>query len=445
MALLFQGARHGHCHLLLLRTSLEIFRPRQQSVGRKNRLRSFCQIRANGVAQRNHDVKLEPSPSRSESVVNSFDRYITRNFLQAYIYCIVGFIAIWLIFDISDSISTFFDLHFTLGRVLEFYATQIPQILVILLPVALLLALLFVLGRMSRANEIVSMLTAGTSLIRILTPLFILGILTTAACFALNYSVAPHAEMVRKIFLAEDKSGSGGEGQIFRNRRESRTWFIQRLRPKSNVFDNVEVLQQDSSDHVTMAFLAERAEFDPHDHAWTLSQAKIVHYDAAGNITSESMEPVVVIRHWSETPYRLRSANMRAELMSFPELRDYLNFNSDFPDTLLAPFRTHYHYRIALPWTCLVVALIAAPLGIGFSRRGVLTSVATAILLVFALNFSTHFFLALGEGDRIPAWIAGWAPAIVFGTIGLYLLQLRSSNRDPSDFRWLLPRRILAR
>ena len=377
--------------------------------------------------------------------MNLFDRYITRNFLQAYIYCIVGFIAIWLIFDVSDSISSFFDLHFTLGRVLEFYATQIPQILVILLPVALLLALLFVLGRMSRANEIVSMLTAGTSLIRILTPLFILGILTTAACFALNYSVAPHAEMARKIFLAEDKSASGGEGQIFRNRRDSRTWFIQRLRPKSNVFDNVEVVQQDSSDHVTLAFLAERAEFDPHDHTWTMSQAKIVHYDAAGNITSESMEPNVIIRHWSETPYRLRSANMRAELMSLPELRDYLNFNSDFPHTLLAPFRTHYHYRIALPWTCLVVALIAAPLGVGFSRRGVLASVASAILLVFALNFSTHFFLALGEGDRIPAWIAGWAPAIVFGTIGLYLLQLRTSNRDPSDFRWLLPRRILAR
>ena len=73
--------------------------------------------------------------------MNLFDRYITRNFLQAYVYCIVGFIAIWLIFDISDSISSFFDLHFTFGRVLEFYATQIPQILVILLPVSLLLRL----------------------------------------------------------------------------------------------------------------------------------------------------------------------------------------------------------------------------------------------------------------------------------------------------------------
>jgi lipopolysaccharide export system permease protein len=376
--------------------------------------------------------------------MNLFDRYIIKNFLQAYIYCIVGFIAIWLIFDISDSVSTFLDLHFTLGRVLEFYATQIPQILVILLPIALLLALLFVLGRMSRANEIVSMLTAGRSLIRVLWPLFVLGILTTGACFALNYSVAPHAEMARKIFLGQEK-GSAGEGQIFRNRRDSRTWFIQRLRPKSNAFDNIEVLQQDSSDHVTMGFLAERAEFDPREHTWTLSNAKIVHYDSSGNITSEQMEESVIIRHWSETPYRLRSANMRAELMSLPELRDYLSFNSDFPDTLLAPFRTHYHYRIALPWSCLVVALIAAPLGVGFSRRGVLASVASAILLVFVMMFFTNFFLALGEGDRIPAWAAGWAPAIIFGIIGLYLLQLRSSNRDPSDFRWLLPRRIFAR
>ena len=377
--------------------------------------------------------------------MNLFDRYITRNFLQAYFYCIVGFISIWLIFDISDSISTFIDQHVGLRRVLEFYATQVPQILVILLPVSLLLALLFVLGRMSRANEIVSMLTAGISLIRVLAPLFLLGILTTAICFALNYSVAPHAEMARKLFFAPDKNTAGLEGQIFRNRRDARTWFIQRLRANSNVFDNVEVLQQDAADQITTAFLAERAEFQPGENTWTLSQAKVVHYDDAGNITSEQIEPTLVVRHWSETPYRLRSANMRAELMSLPELRDYLTFNADFPEALLAPFRTHYHYRIALPWTCLVVALIAAPLGVGFSRRGVLTSVATAILLIFALNFSTHLFLALGEGARIPAWIAGWAPIIVFGTIGLYLLQLRSSNRDPSDFRGLLPRRIFAR
>ena len=43
------------------------------------------------------------------------DRYVIRNFLQAYIYCIAGFLSIWLIFDISDNISTFIDEHFGLA------------------------------------------------------------------------------------------------------------------------------------------------------------------------------------------------------------------------------------------------------------------------------------------------------------------------------------------
>ncbi len=375
--------------------------------------------------------------------MNLLDRYVTRNFLQAYLYCIIGFISIWLIFDISDSISNFLEAHLTLGRVLLFYGTQIPQILVILLPVALLLALLFVLGRMSRANEIVSMLTAGISLTRVLLPLFAIGILTTLVCFALNYSMAPHAEMARKLFFA-DKGDSAIKGQIFRNRRDSRTWFIQSFRQNSNLFHNIQVLQQDANDRIIRSFLAESAEFQPADSSWKLTNAKIVSYDSSGGITSEQIQPTVVIQHWSETPYRLQSANMRAELMSLPELTDYLHFNSDFPKTLLAPFRTHFYYRTALPWQCFVVVLLAAPLGVGFSRRGVLASVAIAILLIFALNFSTHLFLALGEGDRVPAWLAGWAPTIFFGVIGLYLLQLRASNRDPFDFRSLLPRRILA-
>ena len=37
------------------------------------------------------------------------DRYVIRNFLQVYLYCIAGFISIWLIFDVSDNISTFLD------------------------------------------------------------------------------------------------------------------------------------------------------------------------------------------------------------------------------------------------------------------------------------------------------------------------------------------------
>jgi lipopolysaccharide export LptBFGC system permease protein LptF len=156
----------------------------------------------------------------------------------------------------------------------------------------------------------------------------------------------------------------------------------------------------------------------------------VVSYDEAGNITGEETADSMMMPQWSETPFRLASSNMRAEFLSLPELREFIHFNSDFPQSLLAPFWTHFQYRIALPWTCLVVVFLAAPLAIGFSRGGVLSSVATAIALVFMMNFLTHLFLALGEGDRIPAWVAAWTPNIIFIAVGLFLLYLRSTNRD---------------
>src|ERR1700757_1165866 len=131
------------------------------------------------------------------------DRYVVLNFLQVYVYCIAGFVSIWLIFDVSDNISSFIDNHIPLLLVARYYGTQLPQVFLILLPVALLLSLLFALGRMSRANEVVSMLTAGVSLQRVLLPLISIGLLTVAASMALNYSLAPHAELARKTFLSE--------------------------------------------------------------------------------------------------------------------------------------------------------------------------------------------------------------------------------------------------
>lgn len=367
------------------------------------------------------------------------DRYILRNFLQPYVYCILGFLAIWLIFDISDNSSTIFDERAPLGLVAQYYWTQVPQVLVILLPVSLLLALLFSLGRMSRANEIVSMLTSGVSVPRLLLPLFVMGLLTTGVAFALNHSLAAHAELARKKFLERVLSRTGPRdvvvsGQVFRNRTDNRTWYIARFRPGSNQFSGVQVVQQDAQENIVRNYIATDAFFEPATKTWRLEKAKVVDYDSAGNITRDKLFRDLTIPGWSETPYRLDSANVRPDFLGVSELREYLRYNSDFPETLLAPFRTQLQYRWALPWTCLIVALMGAPLGISFSRRGIIASVALAIGLVFTMNFLTHLFLALGEGDRVSPVTAAWTPNIVFFFIGLYLLRLRATNREAPNF-----------
>src|SRR5207249_3889037 len=169
------------------------------------------------------------------------DRYVIGNFLQVYFYCIAGFISIWLIFDVSANISSFIDNHIGLALVARYYGTPLPQVFIILLPVSLLLSLLFALGRMSRANALVSMLTACVTRRRVLLPLSGSGLLTVAASMVLNYSLAPHAELARKTFSCEVQSRPGRTNQrrIFRNRTDLRTWFVQNFLQRSNTFNNV--------------------------------------------------------------------------------------------------------------------------------------------------------------------------------------------------------------
>ncbi len=280
------------------------------------------------------------------------DRYILRNFLEAYFYCVAGFLSLWIIFDVSDNISLFLDRQFGFVRTVEFYLTQLPQVLLILLPVALLLALLFSLGRMSRANEIVSMMAAGISIPRLLLPLLAIGFLTTLAALGLNYSAVPHAELARRNYLSVTDSPEGirVRGQIFRNRTDARTWFIQEFRPGGNVFNNVQILQQDEHDNIVTNYIAARALYLPRTKSWRLDEVKTVHYDQAGNIVHSEILPTITIDKWSETPFRLGSANVQAEFLSLPELQEYLRLNADFPPAVLAPFDTHFNYRLALPW-----------------------------------------------------------------------------------------------
>jgi lipopolysaccharide export LptBFGC system permease protein LptF len=291
---------------------------------------------------------------------------------------------------------------------------------------------------MSRANEIVSMLTAGVSVPRVALPLLFIGLLTTGATFALNYSLAAHAELARKVFFDEINRGGPRDivinGQVFRNRTDNRTWFIARFRPGTNEFNGVQIVQEDPDGNITRNYLVSDAFFYPKTKTWRFENTKVVNYDKAGNITDDRILKELPVADWSETPYRLASANVRPEFLGIGELDDYLRFNADFPDQLLAPFRTQLQYRWALPWTCFVVAIMATPLGIGFSRRGILSSVAAAILLVFSMNFLTHLFLALGEGDRVSPFVAAWTPNIIFLAIGLYLLRLRATNREVPSF-----------
>ncbi len=367
------------------------------------------------------------------------DRYVLAKFLLPFIYCFFGFVAIWFIFDLSDNLQDFLGAKTNtpmLPMLLTYYQSQIPQIILVSLPIGMLLALLYSLTAMSRTNEIISMLGAGVSVSRILVPLYLVGLLLVAVTTWCNYESAPHAEMIKKDILNEIKRGErrepGISGHLYRNREDKRTWFMRRILPNKNVMRDVQILLQDDEGNITKEWFAHAAEYNAETKDWVLLNAKYLELGPDGrpvNNTNE-IKDQIVISGWRETPWRIGSSIWIPEYLSVDELRDYLSYNSDLPSNLLAPYRTHLQYRWAVPWSCFIVVLLAAPMGIVYSRRGILGGVAVAIGLFFSLVFVSNLFVALGKGSRVSPEVAAWAPVIFFCLIGVWLLWYRSTNRD---------------
>ncbi len=363
------------------------------------------------------------------------DRYVLQKFLLPFIYCFLGFIAIWFIFDLSDNLQDFMGAKsMSVQILLYYYASQFPQIIVLCLPIGTLLALLYALTAMSRTNEIISMLGAGVSVMRILVPLIGVGLVLTAITAYFNYEAAPHSEMIKKQLMKEIKRGKKKEpgltGHLYRNREDMRTWFMRKIQTSDNTVSDLEIIQQNADYDITAQWFARNAAYDPETQTWVLRSAKYVEFNKDGDITKTEFKDEIRISGWKETAWRIASSVMNPEYLSVEELEDYLEFNKDFPQARLAPYRTHLQYRWAVPWSCVLVVLLAAPMGIVYSRRGILGGVAFAIGLFFLFYFLSFLFLALGKGNRVPPVVAVWGPVVTFACIGLVLIWYRSTNRD---------------
>ncbi|MCK9588771.1 MAG: LptF/LptG family permease [Terrimicrobiaceae bacterium] len=362
------------------------------------------------------------------------DRYILKKFATPFVYCFLGFIGIWFIFDLSDNLQDFIQGHAGFDILMEYYGSQIPQLVVVCLPIGLLLGLLYSLTAMSRSNEIISMLGAGLSVTRILVPLIAVGVVLSAVTTFFNYEGAPHAAATKKQMVRDIKRGEKRTeavfGHLFRNREELRTWFMRRINIQRGKIGDIQILQQNEKGDILQQWYAREANYQPEMRRWVLSNARYVEMDPDGDITKSELKDTLVIDGWNETPWRILSSVMNPEYLAVSELQDYLTYNSDFPEKRLVAYRTHLYYRWALPWFCLVVVFLAAPMGIVYSRRGILGGVAVAIALFFSLVFTSSLFVALGKGQRVSPFIAAWGPVIFFFLIGLVLLWYRSTNRE---------------
>jgi lipopolysaccharide export system permease protein len=360
------------------------------------------------------------------------DRYLFRELLMPLTYCVSGFLIFWVSFELFGRLDDLQSAKLHLLDVLELCIAWAPDCLVTALPIALLLGLLYTLSHHSRYNEITAMRAAGISLWRICMPYFVVGFLLSLALFALNEYGVPKssdwADGILQRYVPKQETVPENRMHGFQTDRAHRTWLFADDDLQIPRLDRVQVnwiLPDDSSRQLNA------------DHAvrtngvWTFyAVTEYIQHRPGGPFFNLLQTNVLAMPEFTETPADIarelhfsRYEGIQSLRLDLPlsELWPYLRAHPNLPRAKASEWWTKFHGRLAEPWTCLVVVLIAIPFGAASGRRNLFFGVAGSIFICFAFFVVQKVSLAVGAGGHMPPWLAAWLPNLVFGAVGIFL------------------------
>ncbi len=365
------------------------------------------------------------------------DRYLFRELIIPLGYCLCGFLILWIFSDLFLEQGDFRKKALLARDIVEYYVVITPAFVVIVLPIALLLALLYSLTNLARHNEITAIRAAGVSLWRLSWPCLGVGLAAATALFVLNEFWVPYSDEAAEQILARrlpPAPGTGGPNIVrhlgFTNSRDGRIWQV-------GIYNSVlgEMIQPQvvwtRPDGSRRWLAAERALYT--NDVWTFFNLR--EYTEDPNSRSFPVPSLqtnkMAIPEFRETPEQIRSeirlakgiSLQRARSADVPikEILNYLHLHPKPSRSDRSWLYTKLHARMAAPWTCLVVVLIAIPFSVASGRRNIFVGVAGSILICFIFFVLQQLALAFGTGGHLPSWLAAWLPNLSFGVAGVWL------------------------
>jgi LPS export ABC transporter permease LptG len=367
------------------------------------------------------------------------DRYLMRELLTPLAYCLGGFLIFWISYDLFTELNEMQERKLHLLDVIGYSIAMTPEFLVTVLPIALLLALLYTLTNCARHNEITAMRAAGVSLWRLCVPYFVVGFIASLALFALNEFCVPRSTEWAECILnryVQNSNDSGARNQFrnfgFTNAREhhTHTWFIGEYNPETAEMFGPKVswTLPNGSWRQLQAARAIRVNgvwmfFDVKEYAQANTTAPLLPFFQTNVLAMPAFDetPKEIEREIQISAYEKLGSTRKADI-PLMVIWDHLRLNSNLSRAESSWLLTKLHGRLAAPWTCLVVVLIAIPFGAASGRRNLFVGVAGSVFICFAFLVLQQTGLALGTGGILPAWLAAWLPNLVFGATGLLLI-----------------------
>lgn len=357
------------------------------------------------------------------SMFRTIDRYVMAELFRPFFLAVLGLIVLILSFSLSSFTDLIFSAGAPAGPVMLLLLYTLPSVVVLAFPVAYLFSSLIGIGRMTRDFEITALRSSGVSAKRILMPILVGAMLVSVANFFFNDSIVPWSNQqiqTIKAQLMKDSLRPVIRPDVFFQGTSNRYFYVKKVNPVTGMMRGIFILDQ-SRPGLPQVITAKTARWVsvPNAGIWILDDGTLHKYAETGYVDHEIHFKTLEIQFKMQNPYlgsNLDPAQMTSQQVD-AQIKDLKKTGGNAHALEVA-----FWQKFSIPLATFAAALLAAPLGMIFSRLGPYIGVALSIILVFLYYTAMQTFAALGQSGYLPPFLAAWLQNIIFGAIGLWLV-----------------------
>lgn len=351
-------------------------------------------------------------------------RYIAGQFLVTLGVCVLALTTLFLVFDLFERMRVFVREDAQFSFVVQYMLLKVPQIVQLMMPIAILVATLITIGRLSQNSEMTAMRACGASVIWLVSPLLVLGACFSLLMLILSETLVPAAtQKAEEIYLFDirDRDQSGAyDRSDFWYRVDNAFYSIALYNSRDKVLDNLTIYNLDENFKLQRRLDAAQAQWQNEDTGWVMSRVveSIVSKDGAIKTQTFDQLPLLI----EEQPQDFYNMKRRPETMNYQELSLYIE-KLQQEGVPVTEYLVAQSAKLAFPFVNLIVVMIAIPFALITARSGTMTY---SFVLGVSVGFGYYVFHAistsLGSAELLPITASAWAANIVLGSLAAYLL-----------------------
>ena len=372
------------------------------------------------------------NPRRRLPVLGRLDRYVLSHFVQSYLTAMLLMTGLFMVIDMASNLDNYVEewddgTNVPVSVLLRFYILNIPYLFLQVAPFVTLIAGMFTVSKLLKANEVTAVLSAGVSARRMLLPVFFSGAVLALGMFSLRemvgLGVATERDALRDIL--EEKRWEAVYENLAIIEESGSVVILDKFLPKpadggpARIDGLVAILRTDADYGVSKYNRIDADGSTYEDNNWRLEGGRRTRIDPDDKNNTRRQDAVTTLDGYEFTPevaMTFKRAKDAPLELTFSEVQTLME--RDPADT---SYQTLWHYLLTFPLANVILLLVGIPLMFTYERgRGTERMAIGGLLCVF--YYAADFvFRTLGIKGQLSPLLSAWIPVLIFGAIGVML------------------------